>query len=105
MDRRNVFMEESIRPAEVVDVIPQTPKQSYSLRAQREATQMLERAYLDLGHIHCAAVLHRGVMQDAGSLAVAAGQLSQLAPQVSLAFWDVVNSYLDQSTKYLKERW
>ena len=52
--------------AEVVDMVSPAPR--YSFRAQRQAVQLMEDAYLACGRDHCSAVLHRCALENLGSL-------------------------------------
>lgn len=88
--------------AEVVDMASPSPR--YSLRAQRQAVQLMEDAYLACGRDRCSAVLHRCALENLGSLSVTAEKLAQLTPEASEAYWRIVRSYADQAIRHL-ESW
>ena len=88
--------------AEVVDMVPPPPR--YSLRAQRQAIQLMENAYLACGRDRCLAVLHRCALENLGSLSVTAENLAQLTPEASEEYWRIIRSYADQAIRHL-ESW
>ena len=88
--------------AEVVDMVSPAPR--YSLRAQRQAVQLMEDAYLACGRVRCSAVLPRWALENLGSLSVTAEKLAQLTPEASEEYWRIVRSYADQAIRHL-ESW
>ena len=89
---------------EIVNTVPQVPRQICSPRAQRQALQIVENASLALGYERCRTALYQNTLEGLGVLSLTAGQLSKLTPQAEEHYWKIVESYANQARKYL-ERW
>ena len=100
MNRNYINTGETYEP-EIVDMVPQT---RYSLRAQRQAVQLMEDTYLACGRDRCSAVLHRCALENLGSLSVTAEKLAQLTPEAAEEYWRIVRSYADEAIRHL-ESW
>ena len=95
---------QTVYDTEIVNTVPQAPRQICSPRAQKQALQILENASLALGYERCRTALYQNTLEGLGVLSLTAGQLSKLTPQAEEHYWKIVESYANQAKKYL-ERW
>ena len=81
---------QTVYDTEIVNTVPQVPRQICSPRAQKQALQIVEN--------------YQNTLEGLGVLSLTAGQLSKLTPQAEEHYWKIVESYANQARKYL-ERW
>ena len=72
------------------------------LLSPRSARTMLENAAIEAGHNRCRALLTKAALEETGALAMMAGRLTQMAPEGSEFYHEILRAYAEAAVKQIE---